>query len=112
VSALYCGATLLSERWANPMLHLGQPTGLRVRVCAAAGLMVTWITIADQQLCGHLLLMLFTARRTLALFPRVDYLYALCIKFYTMVHMSRILSHRCDGIPKLAVATVATMSVL
>ena len=52
------------------------------------------------------------ARRTLALFPRVDYLYALSIKFYTMVHMSRILSHRCDGIPKLAVATVTAMSVL
>ena len=112
VSALYCGATLLTERWANPMLHLGQPTGMRARTCAAAGLMLTWITIADQQLCAHLLLMLFTARRTLALFPRVNYLYALCIKFYTMVHMSRILSHRCDGIPKLAVATVAAMSVL
>ena len=112
VSALYCGATLLAERWANPMLHLGQPTGLKVRACAAAGLILTWITIADQQLCGHLLLMLFTARRTLVMFPRVDYLYALCIKFYTMTHMSRILSQRCDGIPKLAVATVAAMSVL
>ena len=111
-SALYCGATLLVERWAHPLLELNQPTGFRVRACAAAGLMLTWITIADQQLCAHLLLLLFTARRTLALFPRVDYLYALSIKFYTMVHMSRILSHRCDGIPKLAVATVTAMSVL
>ena len=111
-SALYCGAALLVERWANPMLALDQPTGLRARTCAAAGLMLTLITVADQQLCAHLLLLLFTARRTLALFPRVDYFYALCIKFYTMVHMSRVLSHRCDGIPKLAVATVAAMSVL
>jgi len=110
--ALYCGATLLVERWANPMFHLGQPTGVKVRACAAAGLMVTWITIADRQLCAHLLLMLFTARRTLAMFPTVDYTYALCIKFYAMIHMSRVLSQRCDGIPKLAVATVAAMGVL
>jgi len=112
VSALYCGATLLVERWANPMLHLGRPTGLKVRACAAAGLMVTWISVADQQLCAHLMLLLFTARRTLAMFPVVDYTYALCIKFYAMVHMSRVLSQRCDGIPKLAVATVAAMGVL
>ena len=32
-SALYCGATLLVERWANPMLGLDQPTGAaRARV--------------------------------------------------------------------------------
>jgi len=111
-SALYCGATLLVERWANPMFHLEQPTGVRVRACAAVGLMVTWITIADRQLCAHLLLLLFTARRALAMFPTVDYTYALSIKFYAMIHMSRILSQRCDGIPKLAVATVAAMSVL
>ncbi len=110
--ALYCGATLLVERWANPLFHLGEPTGVKVRAYAAAGLMVTWITIADQQLCAHLLLMLFTARRTLALFPAVNYTYALCIKFYAMIHMSRVLSQRCDGIPKLAVATVAAMGVL
>ena len=112
VSALYCGLTLLVERWANPMFHLGQPTGVKVRACAAAGLMVTWISIADRQLCAQLLLLLFTARRTLALFPRVDYLYALCIKLYTFVHMSRVLTRQCDAIPKLAVATVATMAVL
>ena len=110
--ALYCGATLLVERWANPLFHLGEPTGVKARAYAAAGLMVTWITIADQQLCAHLLLMLFTARRMLAMFPTVDYTYALCIKFYSMIHMSRILSQRCDGIPKLAVATVAAMCLL
>ena len=112
VSALYCGATLLIERWANPMLDLKQPTGLLVRCCAAIGLMLTWITIADQQLCAHLLLLLFTARRTLALFPAVDKAYSLCIKLYTMIHMSRILTEQCDAIPKLAVATVAAMAVL
>ena len=36
VSALYCGATLLVERWANPMFVLRQPTGLRARACAVA----------------------------------------------------------------------------
>ena len=112
VSALYCGATLLVERWANPMLHLGQPTGLRVRAWAAAGLMLTWITIADQQLCAHLLLLLFTSRRTLVHFPAVEKVYALCIKLYAVLHMCRILTHKCEGIPKLAVATVAAMSVL
>ena len=112
VSALYCGATLIVERWANPMLELNHPSGLRARCCAAIGLMLTWITIADQQLCAHLLLLLFTARRTLALFPAVDKAYALAIKLYTMIHMSRTLTQQCDAIPKLAVATVAAMAVL
>ena len=111
-SALYCGATLLVERWANPMLSLDQPTGLRARSYAAAGLMLTWITIADQQLCAHLLLLLFTSRRTLVHFPAVEKAYALCIKLYTMLHMGRILTHQCAAIPKLAVATVAAMGVL
>ena len=112
VSALYCGATLLAERWANPMFDLRQPTGLRVRACAAAGLMLTWITIADQQLCAHLLLLLFTARRTLVHFPEVEKAYAFCIKLYTVLHMSRVLTRQCEAIPKLAVATVAAMAVL
>ena len=111
-SALYCGATLLVERWANPMLKLDQPTGLAARACAAAGLILTWITVADQQLCAHLLLLLFTARRTLVHFPAVEKAYALCLKLYTMLHMSRVLTHQCEAIPKLAVATVATMAVL
>ena len=111
-SALYCGATLLVERWANPMLGLDQPTGVRARACAAMGLMLTWITLADQQLCAHLLLLLFTARRTLVHFPRVEKVYAMLIKLYTVLHMSRILTRQCDAIPKLAVATVAAMGVL
>ena len=111
-SALYCGATLLVDRWANPMLQLDQPTGLRARACAASGLMLTWITAADQQLCAHLLLLLFTARRTLVHFPTVEKTYALCLKLYALLHMSRILTHKCEAIPKLAVATVAAMSVL
>jgi len=112
VSALYCGATLLVERWANPMLRLEQPTGLRARTCAAAGLMVTWMTVADAQLCAHLLLLLFTSRRALVHFPAVENVYALSIKSYTVLHMSRILTHQCEAIPKLAVATVAAMAVL
>lgn len=111
-SALYCGATLLVERWANPMLDLRSPTGVRARACAAIGLMLTWITAADQQLCAHLLLLLFTARRTLVHFPTVDRMYALALKLYTMLHMSRVLTRQCDAIPKLAVATVAAMAVL
>lgn len=111
-SALHCGATLLTERWANPMFRLNQVTGLRARLCAAAGLLLVWITIADQQLCAQLLLLLFTSRRTLVLFPKVDYAYGLCIKVYTVLHMSQVLTHKCDAIPKLAVATVAAMAVL
>ena len=34
------------------------------------------------------------------------------IKLYTVLHMSRVLTQRCDAIPKLAVATVAAMGVL
>ena len=111
-SALYCGATLLAERWANPALGLDQPTGLLARASAAAGLMLTWITAADQQLCAHLLLLLFTSRRALVHFPAVERLYARCIKLYTMLHMSRVLTRQCEAIPKLAVATVAAMAVL
>jgi len=112
VSALYCGATLLVERWANPMLRLEQPTGLRARACAAAGLMLTWMTVADAQLCAHLLLLLFTSRRALVHFPAVEKVYALSIKGYTVLHMSRILTRQCEAIPKLAVATVTAMAVL
>ena len=112
VSALYCGATLLVERWANPMLRLEQPTGLRARTCAAAGLMVTWMTVADAQLCAHLLLLLFTSRRALVHMPAVEKTYALCLKLYAVLHMSRVLTHQCDAIPKLAVATVAALAVL
>jgi hypothetical protein len=111
-AALYCGATLLMERWANPMLELDQPTGLRVRVCAAAGLMLTWIAVADAQLCAHLLLLLFTSRRALVHFPLVETAYATLLKLYTVLHMSRVLTQQCDAIPKLAVATVAAMAVL
>ena len=111
-SALYCGATLLVERWANPMLKLDQPTGLAARACAAAGLMLTWITVADAQLCAHLLLLLFTSRRALVHVPAVENVYALSIKVYTVLHMSRILTRQCEAIPKLAVATVAAMAVL
>ena len=111
-AALYCGATLLMERWANPMLELDQPTGLRARCCAAIGIMLTWITVADQQLCAHLLLLLFTSRRALVHFPLVETAYAMLLKLYTMLHMSRVLTQQCDAIPKLAVATVAAMAVL
>ena len=111
-SALYCGASLLTERWANPTFGLNQVTGLRARVSAASGLMLVWIAISDRQFCAQLLLLLFTARRTLVLFPKVDYVYGLCIKLYTVLHMSQVLRHKCDAIPKLAVATVAAMAVL
>ena len=74
--------------------------------------MLTWITIADQQLCAQLLLLLFTSRRALVHFPAVDKAYALCIKLYTMLHMCRVLTHQCEAVPKLAVATVAAMAVL
>ena len=111
-SAVYCGATLLMERWANPMLGLNQPTGLRVRACSAAGLMVLWMCIGEKQLCAQLLLLLFTARRALALFPTSDQFYGLCIKCYATIHMSRILTRECAGVSRLAVATVAAMTAL
>ena len=111
-AAVYCGGTLLIERWTNPMLDLGQPTGVQTRAFAAAGVLLTWMCIADQQLCAHLLLLLFTARRALVLLPRIQLFYALGIKGYTVIHMSRILTRACNGIPKLAVATVAAMAAL
>lgn len=111
-SVLYSVFTLLVERWANPLLDLRQPTGLRVRACAASGLMVTWMCIGEKQLCALLLLLLFTSRRAFALSESMNTLYGLCIKSYTLIHMSRILTHECDGIPKLAVATIGTMVAL
>jgi hypothetical protein len=112
VASLFCGLMLIVERWANPLLDLKQPVGLRARACAAAGLMAAWICIANEQLCGQFLLLLLTAQRVLATFPKLGYYYALALKFYAMIHMTRVLSQRCDGIPKLSVATVAAMSVL
>ena len=112
VTAVYCGATLLLERWANPMLGLGHPVGWFARTCAAVGVMLTWSCIADHQLCAQLLLLLFTSRRALALFPGLAHLHGLLIKSYTVIHMSRILTQACHGIPKLAVATVAAMALL
>ena len=108
MTAVYCGATLLLERWANPMLDLGHPTGWSARARAAIGVMVTWSCIADQQVCVAVLL-LFTSRRALALVPGLAHLHGLFIKAYTVVHMSRILTGSCHGIPKLAVATVMAM---
>lgn len=111
-SAIYCGVVLLLERWANPMFDLRQPTGLRVRAQAAAGLMVTWITIGDEQFCALLLLLLFTARRAFALSSTLNRIYGYCIKTYAMVHMSRILTHECEGMAKLAVAMITAMVAL
>ena len=85
-----------------------QRDGLR-GACAAIGVMVTWSCIADQQLCAQLPLLLFTSRRALALVPGLAHLHGLFIKAYTVVHMSRILTGSCHGIPKLAVATVMAM---
>jgi len=112
VTAVYCGATLLLERWANPMLGLGHPTGWFARASAAIGIAVTWSCIADHQLCAQLLLLLFTSRRALARLPGLAQLHGLLIKSYTVVHMSRILTGACDGIPRLAVATVGAMALL
>jgi len=112
VTAVYCGATLLLERWANPMLDLGRPVGWFARACDAIGVALTWSCIADHQLCAQLLLLLFTSRRALALVPGLAHMHGLLIKGYTVIHMSRILTGACHGIPKLAVATVAAMALL
>ena len=45
----------------------------------------------------------------LALVPGLADLHGLFIKAYTVVHMSRVLTGSCHGIPKLAVATVMAM---
>ena len=61
--------------------------------------------------CGALTSLVQT-RLALVHFPAVEKVYALCIKLYTVLHMSRILTRQCEAIPKLAVATVAAMAVL
>jgi hypothetical protein len=112
VTAVYCGATLLLERWANPMLDLGRPVGWFARTCDAVGIALTWSCIADHQLCAQLLLLLFTSRRALARVSGLAHLHGLLIKGYTVIHMSRILTGACAGIPRLAVATVGAMVLL
>tara|TARA_B100000795_G_scaffold69996_1_gene48864 strand:- start:5860 stop:6066 length:207 start_codon:yes stop_codon:yes gene_type:complete len=68
--------------------------------------------MAEGQLATLLLLLLFTSRRAFVYVPPVDYLYGILIKMYALIHMSRILADTCDGVPKLAVATFATMAGL
>ena len=51
-------------------------------------------------------------RFALVHFPAVEKGYALSIKLYTVLHMCRVLTHKCEAIPKLAVATVTAMAVL
>ena len=111
-SALFCGFVLLCERWANPMLALGHPTGMCVRMCNAAWLMILWFCVAERQLCSLLLLLFFTQRRALECFPTLDYAYGLLLKGYSLIHMSRILTHECEGVPKYSVATFAVMATL
>lgn len=111
-SAIYCGVVLVLERWANPMLRLGQPTGLRVRAQAAAGMMVTWMAIGDEQLGALLLLLLFTARRAFERAPTLSCIYGYCIKTYAAIYMFLVLTRECEGASNMAAAMATAMAAL
>ena len=118
-SASACLMMLLAlfvERISVPMLDLShfQPyeIGTYARVTNGVAIAIVWFCMAEAQLGALLLLGILTARRALVLFPRSSKLYALFIKLYTVLHMSKVIAHRCNGSRRLSVATtVAILSL-
>lgn len=110
---LWSALVLLVERCASPLLDLGHPTGFFARVKNASAVVVLWFCMAHKQTAALLLLGLLAARRAFAPLPRLNRATGLVVKLATVVHMSRVVAHRCDdAVPKFAVAAVAAMAPL
>lgn len=113
VGALWALVMLLVERCANPLLDLGHPTGFVARALNASAVVVLWFCMANQQTTALLLLGFFAARCALAPFPWANRAVGRLVKLATVLHMSRVVGHRCDdGVPKFAVAAVVAMAPL
>ena len=111
--AVWAAVVLLVERCASPLLDLDHPTGFVARIKNASAVVVLWFCMAHKQTAALLLLGLLALRRALAPLPRLNRATGLVVKLSTVVHMSRVLTHRCDdAVPKFAVAAVAAMAPL
>ena len=111
VGALWTVMTMFVERCTNPLLNLGQPTGIMARTSHASAVLVLWFCMAYKQTAAVLILSLLTTRRALALFPWANRQVGRLIKLVMCVHMSRVISHQCDdaAVPKYAVAALVAM---
>ena len=115
-SAMACLVAVVAlwvERLVAPALDLwgkGPYTrGPFARIAQASAIAVVWFCMAEEDLGAVLLLCMFSGRRALALFPRCNKWHGVLMKFYTVLHMSRVISYRCAGSRRLAVATTAAM---
>lgn len=113
VTALAMFVALWVERVVGPMLDLTRThpykTGTHARTINAAALSVVWFCMSEQQTGALLLLGMMTARRALVLLPRCNKFYGILMKLYTVIHMSRVLAHRCEASRRLSVATVVAI---
>lgn len=101
---------LFVERVSVPLLNLSHhpvyKRGVVTRLRNAAAVVVVWLCMAEEQVGALLLLGLLTTRRVLVHFPKLDRAYGMLIKFYTILNMSRVVSYKCPGSRRLAVAAV------
>lgn len=113
VASVWALVMLLVERCANPLLDLGHPTGFLARSFNASTVVVLWFCMAHKQTMALLLLAFFATRRALALFPWANRSVGRLVKLVAVLHMSRVVGHRCDdGVPKYAVAALVAMAPL
>lgn len=113
MACLVAVTTLWVERIVAPALNLWGKVpyarGPFARIAQASAVAVVWLCMADQQLGAVLLLCMLSGRRALALLPRCNKVYGILMKLYTVLHMSRVLAHRCPGSRRLTVATTVAM---
>ena len=114
MACLVAVLTLWVERIVAPALDLWDKNGpyqrgLFARATQASAVAIVWLCMAERQLGAVLLLCMLSGRRALALLPRCNKVYGISIKFYTILHMSRVLAYRCVGSRRLAAATTMAM---
>ena len=113
VGAVWAAVMLLVERCTNALFDLGHPTGFLARSFNASVVVVMWFSMAHKQTTALLLLAFLATRRALASFPWANRAVGRLVKLATVLHMSRVVGHRCDdSVPKYAVAAVAAMAPL
>ena len=104
---------LFVERVSVPLLNLSHlpvyARGVLPRLRNAAAVVVVWLCMAEEQVGALLLLALLFARRVLVHVPKLDRGCGVLIKLYTVLNMSRVISYKCPGSRRLAVAAVIAM---
>ena len=108
----YCTGTLAAsilvqiglmaiDRVAIPLLNLYDqpafPCTFIDRVIHSSGVCVAWMCVADEETLGILLLLAWTARRTLNYTPRISTLYTGLIKLYVFGHTFLVIHGQCHS---------------